>query len=60
MAKANHTHRYIGDHAVSLGPVMVGPGDFVTLDKKDLEDPYTKELVDNGLLLDVKGGEKDA
>jgi len=58
---ANATHRYIGTHAQELvkgeSSYFVGAGDFVTLSAEDLEDPVTAELVESGLLLDMKGGE---
>lgn len=58
------THRFVGNHAdfVQVGDktVPVAPGDFVSLTKKDLEDPSLKAMIDDGTLValsEMKGGE---
>lgn len=57
----DYTHRYVGNHPQEFvfgeSSLMLGPGDFVTLDAEALEDPVYKEMVETGVLLDLKGGE---
>jgi hypothetical protein len=56
----NYTHRYVGNHpqefVVGETTVMVEPGGFVT---PDTEDPVVQEMVETGVLLDMKGGETE-
>ena len=56
-AKSASNYRYLGDHATELeiGDTRpwVGPGDFVDVSGMDMNDPKIKEMVDNGILVDV-------
>lgn len=57
-------HRYVGDHAdtvmVGDNSIPVAPGDFVDLEKDDLEDEGNASLIESGQLVDVKEAEKDS
>lgn len=58
MSQTN-THRYTGTHAAEIVGKMLGPGEFFSLTKDQLNDPHIKEMLENGTLLalDKKGGE---
>lgn len=55
---AEITHRYVGNHAqeIIVGDkvVMAEPGYMLTLSADDLEDAHNKDLVDNGMIVDIK------
>lgn len=51
---ASDTHRYVGGHAQEINGVMRAPGDFLKLGKEDLEDPYMKDLLAAGTVVDLK------
>jgi hypothetical protein len=52
--------RYTGDYAreIKVGDAyaQLAPGDFVELSAEDEGDVETKELIDNGTLIDASGG----
>jgi len=44
--------RYVGNHAQDgAGGAMFGPGDFVDLTQAQVDDPFNKRLIDEGLLI---------
>lgn len=53
-------YRYVGTHAVEVYSgdkcIMLAPGEFVTLSAEDMKNDYNKELGDQLLPVDAKGG----
>lgn len=48
------THRYVGDHAAEIDGVMREPGEFLSLSKEQLDDAHVADLVDTGVIVDLK------
>lgn len=62
MPSSTTKYRYVGEHAVnfSVGDnvVPVGPGEFINLSDKDMDDPYNKVYLDVGKLINAEEGGK--
>lgn len=48
------THRYVGNHAQEILGVMREPGEFLSFDKEALEDAHVQDMVDSGMIVDLK------
>lgn len=52
------THRYVGNHPQEINGVMRAPGDFVELTAEDLKDTNIADMIEIGVLMSLKGGDK--
>lgn len=49
-----NTHRYVGNHAQEILGAMREPGEFLVFDKDSLEDAHVKDMIDSGMIVDLR------